>query len=211
MLNTLHVLRILAFDEGLYIRLKAALILPMLAHYPYCRHHETVNARDTLRAVPTEAEPVRHQLRTPMDVQGPAAAPAQPWLPPAPAGFSFPPQMVEVGGSGSSSQGAVAGAAGAVGAADPVGVAGSGTTAGGAAPRVRNPQVCRTCGHKMRVGPFKRYHTQFLASAAGSSCTVPQNLRRPEVNPTAQRAVRVFGGLCACLGDHAHPGGCSSA
>ena len=46
-----------------------------------------------------------------MDVQGAAVAPAEPWLPSPPYGFSFPAQMAEVGGASSSSQ--AAGAAGA--------------------------------------------------------------------------------------------------
>jgi len=178
----------------------------MLAHYcPRDRYHEDVNTRETLRAVPTEAESVRHHLRMGMDVQGRAAAPAEPWITPAPSDFSFPPQMAEVGGSSGSSQGAAAGAAGADGAP---GIGAAGATAHSSRPRAA--QMCRTCGHKMRVGPFKRYHTQFLAATSGASCTTPESLYRPIVKQGAQRPSRKFGGVCACLGHEDHPGGCSS-
>lgn len=175
----------------------------MLAHYLFDRHHEDVNTRDTLRAVPAEAESVRRELRTPMDVQGGAAAPAEPWLPSAPADFSLPPQMDIAGENSGLPQGAAGGAAGA---ADVAGAAGA--TAPTARPR--SAQMCRTCGHKMRVGPFKRYHTQFLSAAGGSSCTVPHDLRRPVVQASGSRPIRIFGSMCACSGDEDHPGGCSS-
>ena len=74
-------------------------------------HSENINMRDTMRPAQPVGASVRSQLRAPMDVQGTAAAPAEPWLPSPPDGFSFPAQMAEVGGASSSSQ--AAGAAGA--------------------------------------------------------------------------------------------------
>ena len=54
--------------------------------------------RDTVRAAQTVELSVGNQLRVPMDVQGVAFAPAEPWLPSPLDGFTFPAQMVEAGG-----------------------------------------------------------------------------------------------------------------
>ena len=153
-----------------------------------------------MRPAQTVEASVRSQLRAPMDVQGAAAAPAEPWLPSPPDGFSFPAQMAEVGGASGSSQ--AAGAAGAAASA----VAGASSAAGGK----RRNQHCRTCGHKMRVGAFKRHHNQFLSSP-GSTCTVPESRRRVKVNSMATRPIRMFSSECHCRGDDTYPGGCSSA
>ena len=80
------------------------------------------------------------------------------------------------------------------------------SSAGGAK---RRNQHCRTCGHKMRVGAFKRHHNQFLSSP-GPIFTVPESRRRVKVNPIATRSIRMFGSECHCVGDDAYPGGCSS-
>ena len=69
-------------------------------------------------------------------------------------------------------------------------------------------QHCRTCGHKMRVGTFKRHHNQFL-SARGPICTVPESPRRVKLNPIATRPIRMFGSECHCVVDDAYPEGCS--
>ena len=131
-----------------------------------------------------------------MDVQGAAVAPAEPWLPSPPDGFSFPAQIAEVGGASSPSQ-----AAGAAGA-DVSAVSGASSAAGAK----RRNQHCRTCGHKMRVGAFKRHHNQFLSSP-GPICTVPESRRRVKVTPIATRPIRMFGSECHCVGDDAYPGG----
>lgn len=78
-----------------------------------------------------------------------------------------------------------------------------------AAASSRGNQHCGTCGKKMRVGPFKRHHEQFL-SAPVLMCTVPADLRCPAAAPTASRPIRNFRREFVRTGDNAHPGGCSS-
>ena len=77
--------------------------------------------------------------------------------------------------------------------------------ASSAAGAKRRNQHCRTCGHKMRVGAFKRHHNQLFLSSSGSICTVPQSRRRVKVNPIATRPIRMFGSECHCVGDDAYP------
>ena len=148
----------------------------------------------------------------PIDVEGPAGAAARAWLVGAPSGFQFPNELGSEGGplsgggvdvlpvfSGSS--------------ADTQPVSSSGVNAQSS----RCAQHCLNCGHKMRVGPYKRYHTQFLngkgsaSSVEGARYKVPAHLHRLAMRPTATRAIRKFGEECACVGDHDHPGGCKSA
>ena len=133
-----------------------------------------------MRPAQTVEASVRSQLRAPMDVQGAATAPAEPWLPSPADGFSFPAQMAEVGGASGSSQ--AAGAAGAAASA----VAGASSAAGGK----RRSQHCRTCGHKMRVGAFKRHHNQFLSS--------PGPLARCQRVDAASRSTRWQRGPSGC-------------
>ena len=120
-------------------------------------------------------------------------------LPSPPDGFSFPAQMADVGGASSSSQ-----AAGAAGA-DVSAVSGASSAAGAK----RRNRHCRTCGHKMRVGAFKRHNNQFLSSPS-PTCTVPESRCRVKVNPIATRPIRMFGSECHCVAVDAYPGGCSS-
>ena len=131
-----------------------------------------------------------------MDVQGAAVAPAEPWLPSPPDGFSFPAQMAEVGGASSPSQ-----AAGAAGA-DVSAVSGASSAAGAAEPALLYVRA-------QDARAFKHHHNQFLSSP-GPISTVPESRRRVKVNPIVTRPIRMFGSECHCVGDDAYPGGCSS-
>ena len=177
--------------------------------------------RDTLRPAEISASAVRSHLRVPADVQGPSAALAEPYVLPAPEGFSFPPQMAEAGGGGAGggggpSQDAAAAAAAAAAAGSSAGGSagasadasgGAGSNSGRVSGRVA--QHCFVCGHKMRVGPYARHHQQFRKNP-GPSCTLRADLRRPVHNASATKAIRKFKGECTCKGDEEHPGGCGS-
>ena len=88
--------------------------------------------------------------------------------------------------------------------------ASGGAATDGSAKRARRPQHCIDCGHKMRIGPFKKYHSQVLASCQPKVCAVPANLRRVAKKPGQQNSFRKFGGECECTGDAEHPGGCKA-
>ena len=85
-----------------------------------------------------------------MDIGGTAGAVAEPWLLEAPSVFQFPEQIADNGGA----------------AGEPAPESGPVATV---PKRFRICQHCLTCGHKMRKGPFKEHHKQFLASGGGQS------------------------------------------
>lgn len=116
---------------------------------------------------------------------------AEPWVLGAPSAFKFPEPMVESPGAGGQ-------------AAQDDGPAAIATK------RSRICQHCIACGHKMRVGPYKDHHKQFLAQGKGAVCTLRMELSREVKRPKEKNAIRKFGGECECVGDADHPGGCKS-
>ena len=143
-----------------------------------------------MQPVQAQDAPIRGQLRAPVDIGGTAGAMAVPWLLEAPSVFEFPGQIAENGGAGSQA-------------------APEGVPVATVAKRSRICQHCFTCGHKMRVGPFKD-HKQFLASGRGAVCTLREDLKRVVQRPKEKNAIRKFGGECECVGDAEDPGGCKS-
>lgn len=194
-----------------YCNLTHALLIRASCATYDLRFHDQVNIRETLRPVRVQDGPVRDHLRMPIDVEGPAGAPARAWLVEAPSSSQIPNRL-------GSEDGPVSGGSVGVqpvssGSADAQPVSSSSVDAQSS----RCAQHCLDCGHKMRVGPYKRHHTQFLSakgsasSAQGARCTVPAHLHRVAVRPAATRAIRKFGGECTCVGDDDHLGGCTSA
>ena len=112
-----------------------------------------------------------------MDIGGTAGAVAEPWLLEAPSVFQFPEQIADNGGA----------------AGEPAPESGPVATV---PKRFRICQHCLTCGHKMRKGPFKEHHKQFLASGGGAVCTVREELKRVVKRPNEKNAIRKFGGEC---------------
>ena len=112
-----------------------------------------------------------------MDIGGTAGAVAEPWLLEAPSVFQFPEQIADSGGA----------------AGEPAPESGPVATV---PKRFRICQHCLTCGHKMRKGPFKEHHKQFLASGGGAVCTVREELKRVVKRPNEKNAIRKFGGEC---------------
>ena len=112
-----------------------------------------------------------------MDIGGTAGAVAEPWLLEAPSVFQFPEQIADNGGA----------------AGEPAPESGPVVTV---PKRFRICQHCLTCGHKMRKGPFKEHHKQFLASGGGAVCTVREELKRVVKRPNEKNAIRKFGGEC---------------
>ena len=103
-----------------------------------------------MKPVQAQDAPIRGQLRDAVGIGGTTGAMAEPWILEAPSVFQFPEQVAENGGAG-----------------------GQATPEGGpvavVAKRSRICQHCLTCGHKMRMGPFKRQPRALFGIRGGDS------------------------------------------
>ena len=122
-----------------------------------------MNMKATMRPVRQEDAQLRQQLRSPVNVDGPAASFVKPTLPLSPASMTFGPGAAPISGNPSSASEASSTA--------PV-AASTASTTPSVDSRKRGFPSCGECGHLRFDGLYRLQHNK------DDSCSVPSDVRR---------------------------------